>query len=552
MSTLLRRLPLRMQQRVSRERRRTWVLAFLGFFLITTAWSIASPMGSSPDEPAHLVKAAATARLEITPDHVRLEHTNGWAKYWLAFKLPANYATLDGQSSCYRGDPVASAACAKPFSGDTHTTLVETSAGQNNPIYYFPVGLPSLVSEGRAGLYGMRIASSALCALFLASALLTAYEWKRRRAWPMLAVFACGTPMALFLCGSVNPNGLEAVTAVLAWIAALSLVLDPDPALVGRRATRLAVAGVFLLNTRSIGPEWLTAVVSVALVAGGWRIVRELSRTTAMRVCAGVLVVGAVAAEAWQRYAESIAPSSALLPLFAKMNAHGVALEAMQRSSRYLDETIGLLGWEDTSLPPGVHYTWFAVLGLMVLLALSVGRIRDGVLLIALILGGFLIPIAAQVLEYRTMGISWQGRYGLAFVAGIPILAGTVLAAHGREFPRSLEFRAPIVAASFLAFADVLAFYWPMIRYGKKIKTSLLPTGMNWAPPGGWPASWALYLGGLAAVVGLFVVAGRHGVPTEPVHGDPDPGDLESADPAEYEGAFTMPASRRGAPVVQG
>ena len=144
-----------------------------------------------------MVKAVATARGEFVNSSSRHEIINGFEKTWLGYRLPAKYGTLDAMSACFR-NTLLSAACGEKFGTDNSTAIVETSAGNYNPAYYFPVGLPSLVFPGLGALYGMRLASALLNSALLAAAVGIAAGW-RRPGWPVLGVVACGTPMALFL-----------------------------------------------------------------------------------------------------------------------------------------------------------------------------------------------------------------------------------------------------------------------------------------------------------------------------------------------------------------
>ena len=44
---------------------RVWIVAFLAFFSLTAAWALASPLTAVPDEPSHMIKAAATVRGQL-------------------------------------------------------------------------------------------------------------------------------------------------------------------------------------------------------------------------------------------------------------------------------------------------------------------------------------------------------------------------------------------------------------------------------------------------------------------------------------------------------
>lgn len=81
----------------------------------------------------------------------------------------------------------------------------------------------------------MRFVSALLCSAMLASALVTAAEW-RRRSLAVLGVLAAATPMTLYMGGMVNPSGGEIAAGILVWTAMLSIVLSPDPRLLNHAA----------------------------------------------------------------------------------------------------------------------------------------------------------------------------------------------------------------------------------------------------------------------------------------------------------------------------
>jgi hypothetical protein len=478
---------------------RPWVLAFVGCFLLSAAWAFASPMSTSPDEPSHMVKAAATARGEFVAASTRHEVKDGFEKTWLGYRLPAKYSTLDGMSACFRLQHNKSASCGKPFGKDDTEKIVETSAGQNNPAYYYPVGLPSLVLSGTSALYGMRLMSALLGSALLAAAVALAAQW-RSPGWPMLGVLACTTPMALFLNGTVNPNGMEASAAVLAWTAALSLALDPRVDVATHRLILLTVGAVLLANSRSLGVFWLAAILVAALLLGGRRAWWELAKRKMLWVAAVLSTAGAVLAVLWTSYAESVTPT---LVSFPKLTNGFVAADVFWNSGNYVGEIVGDLGWLDTPLPPGTIIAWYGVFGLCALMGFGTGRRRDSVVLGSLIVGTVVIPIIAQVIQAKYFGIGWQGRYILAWVVGAPVLAGCTVSRHvGAELPRPVELRVPVAALIVLGLASAGAFYWSMIRYAHGGFEKYAPAPFHWTPPGGWLLLWLVYLAGSAALVG--------------------------------------------------
>jgi hypothetical protein len=486
---------------------RPWLLALIGFFLVSVGWAFASPMSTSPDEPSHIVKAAATARGEFVNSTSRHEVSGGFEKTWLGYPLPAKYATLDAMSACFR-NTLYSAACGQKFGTDNSTAIVETSAGNYNPLYYFPVGLPSLVLPGVGALYGMRVASALLNSALLAAAVGIAASW-RRPGWPVLGVVACGTPMALFLSGTVNSNGMEATAAVLAWTAGMSLALDddPKPGQVTRRAIGLAIGGVLLANTRSLGIAFVASVLIALAIIAGPRKLAWLARFRAVQIMTGVLVLGGVAAFLWNRYADTLVSSNLSFP---KLTPGVVFNEVFWSSGTYIMEAVGELGWLDVALPPGTIIAWFAVTGLLILCAFGVAKWREVLVMAVLVLGTATIPLAAQLLEYKRFGIGWQGRYILAWALGMPVLAGLLMARRiGSKLPSALERRVPIAASIVLGLAGLGAFYWSMTRYAHGGWRKYGITPILWTPPGGWILWWVVYAVGLAALVATVAVRRR-------------------------------------------
>jgi len=235
-------------------RTRVWVAGFLVFFGLSVAWALATPLTAVPDEPAHIVKAAATVRGELDGPPLTVTSTTGGVttqQILTGYRVPAGYAELPDMFRCYAFHTNQPASCATPMPDAKGEVLVGTSAGGNNPAYYLAVGWTSLLGHGEGGIYAMRIVSAALCSAFLASAVVTIVEARRRRGILLLGLVATATPTALFLNGSVNPNGIEVCSAILVWCALLGLLTEPRPELVGRRLTRAALASAVLVEVLS-------------------------------------------------------------------------------------------------------------------------------------------------------------------------------------------------------------------------------------------------------------------------------------------------------------
>lgn len=206
------------------------LLAFLAFLALALSWSLGTPLLSAADEPEHVVKAAAAVRGEFSGTQ-NIEHFVGWQRSYttpdyleVTYRLPQSLvAAREANEPCYAFHLDVAANClatankaATLAAGDTSTSHMDYF-----PLYYLAVGWPSLILNGDAAIYGMRIVSAIISALMLAAAFTTSI---RRRGAAALGVLAAATPVAVYYGAVVNPSGLEISSAVLAWASLLSIV----------------------------------------------------------------------------------------------------------------------------------------------------------------------------------------------------------------------------------------------------------------------------------------------------------------------------------------
>src|SRR5690606_24712188 len=117
---------------------------------LSSLWSLATPIAASPDEPAHLIKAAAVVRGQWTGPVT----DNG-----NAVRVPMYIAWTHAQT-CTAFNDEATAACQTPPPSDPGAeTDSATTAGTYNPLYYLLVGWLSLLFDDERGIYAMRIVS---------------------------------------------------------------------------------------------------------------------------------------------------------------------------------------------------------------------------------------------------------------------------------------------------------------------------------------------------------------------------------------------------------
>ena len=450
----------------------------LVIFVMSSGWALASPISSIPDEPAHIVKAAAVVRGELVGTQA------GEGGPLLAVQVP-RFIEHTNQITCFVRNVVATPKCSPAIPGDpTETVSGLTTAGLYNPVYYAAVGWPSLVASGFKAVYGMRLVSALLTSIFLALAF-SALSRLPRNKWAIITLAAAVTPMTLFLSGSVNPNSLEYGTT--AAIAA-NLLLLLKGSLKGRAmivpVTATTVAAALLANTKALSLLWLLVVVVAVLVLGTAAELKALLRRPA--VWAGAAVIGLSCAYAlwWVASHNSLASKP--------FDGAGLGFDAgaeimVDKTFLFMHGYIGQFGWLELDAPTGVMAVWTAVFFSAVLSGIIYGRGRYRIATIFLAAALLLLPILLQAVIITDQGMVWQGRYILAIFVPCLMIAGMALDnANPRPWP------APAVPALntlivLLAACQLLTFIWVLRRYVTGLALDIrwieMVRNPQWQPP---------------------------------------------------------------------
>jgi hypothetical protein len=473
--------------------RRQWWTTFALVSILSGLWSLASPLFSGPDEPAHIVHAAAIARGEWTGDEPQDDDAPQAA---LEVTVPEFFATDPGCFAFRRGVP---ASCL--IFGNDHDADVLTTAGRHPPAYYALIGVTSRgLPPGGLSVRLMRLAGVLLTGAFVASAV----RALRRTAEPRLA--ACGllvatTPMVLFVSGVVNPSGPEIAAAIALWASGAVLVSKAPEGVDGTLVTCAGAAASVLVLSRQLGPLFLVLIGLCLLATGTAKDIRRLLRAVRVRVWAAVVAACLVAQLAWV-----IAVNS----LDATLN-QGEGLDVPASMIRRLAigevyghyrQMLGVFGWQDTTAPALTWLLLTVVLGALVLLAVAFGSRRLVVVMLGVIALTILVPIVLEAQGADDAGLFWSGRYTLPLAVGVPVLAGLALA--GSEQRRILggSWLIPAVGGS-VAIAHILAFAQALRRYTVGYHGEL----QYWKEPH-WLDTWSVSLLSVAFVAAMvaFVV----------------------------------------------
>ena len=474
-------------------------LALLGTLLVLTiAWVFATPLGAVPDEPAHMIRAAASARGEavgVKPAGDEFGYPVVQVPDWVAesFHLP-----------CEVGDASKTAECVPSVGDDTTLTPSSSSSASNSPVFYTVVGLPSLFITGDAGLYAMRIMSAILTSLLLA-AMILALRAQSRTVWPVVAGFVTATPMVFFLGGSTNVNGVEAAGAGAVAAIALLLVrtkMTDKQLWIWSILLGLSVIGV--TSGRTVALLWVVIAAIVTLIIARPAKLLELIRKPAIWVGLAIIILAVVWVFVWfqfisitavdpRGYDEDRDPSLKLL------------LSIMvEYTFNWWGPWIGQFGWLEVSAPIGVQIIWQGAIAALLFGAFVMTRGRARVATIFIALAVFIVPIALQGSLWIEVGWIWQGRYMLPVYLILMVAVGVVLDMSTKPGATALQVRFIRAAIVLLAASHLITFVFVLRRFIVANQNWLaMFTQPEWQPPLTWIGISAVLAVGLALQVAL-------------------------------------------------
>ncbi len=436
-------------------------------------WAFGSPIGGSPDEPAHLAYAwgVTTGQGFGGPDPT-------------CEKQPCPRTDVDVPAGlipdpeCYRFQPHVPADCSGPSQEDPYPSYMT----RYPPPYYYVVGtaLWSGIELGMdpqdAGYLG-RVASAALVLSLLIPAAVMATIRD-----PRVVPFFVGslTAMALFMIGTVNPSGLE-ISAAIAMAVASGLLMR------GRStgAHLLLVYGAaWLAWSRPIGWLWaaMVLVFGIVLVAASQRSWKKsiVSFGWALPVSALAIATAVI----WFIYAlgvHSASSSGFSLPDGFIESALAILL----RWGGIIRENIGVLGWLDTPLPDLAMLMATGLLAVLMAGGFWAVRNRRVGWVVGVYFGSLLAGVTLLMAYQRFL---WQGRYVLpSFAAGLVFLGFA-------SVPDDRWRRWSSMIASGLWMIAIAAGLWLYTRYafGIEIVGRYMVPDLSgdaaWAGPiGAWP-----------------------------------------------------------------
>ena len=241
------------------------------------------------------------------------------------------------------------------------------------------------------------------------------------------------------------------------WACLTRVVTDPElPRRLLVLASLLAAAVVLM---RPIAIVWMVGMIVVALIASSAQRRRDLLARPLVAWAVGPMAVALAASWAWALYARIEVKDDRL----TNSLSFGAALrQSVDNWPEYLRQTIGVLGWLDTSLPTFVYAMWIAAVVVIAAIHVRSAAPRQLLALAALVAVWLVLPLIINGFTNSRAGLTYQGRYSLPIFTGLVFLPmwndrSTV------RWPRVPQRWLVGAVLAMVVVAEVAAF-WQMLR----------------------------------------------------------------------------------------
>jgi hypothetical protein len=490
-----------------------WLFLGVSGLSLVIAWMLASPVGASPDEQAHIEYSWGT----VTGQTIVGEHltTIPPGRTGTSVQVPQKLLQYP-PPGCYAFHADRPVAQCSPSPADNMQMRTQASyMSRYPPLFYAVEGVVLRTGtatdlSGPQVLYGARLVAAILSLLAVGSGV-----FLLSRRFPaqvvVLATLLAIPATAWFLAASVNPNGLEIAAAFM--LAAGVLALRVDQVAGARSITAILAVpiGTLLLAwTRPVSWIWAGLILGVLLVPTGqkdgtsWTQRLPVRRLGAVATTATILVL--TSAMVWFGYALQIRssdPSRLNEGGWNGLNPIGRVLLLVLHSGTIVTEQVGTFGWLDTPLPPLAVLAWVSITGM----AVAIWAVGRNTIVPRWSVGAVLgLGYLAALLDEYSGAWGWQGRYLIPVTAAVCVLAVPGLTA-GFEKLSALRTLIPWMMIALMA-VNALSVVWFLFRnvYGFKSGPGRLPS----APGPVGPPSWTppLGQGAVLALVALALACG--------------------------------------------
>jgi hypothetical protein len=400
------------------RRRRGVALILLGLVSVQIGWLLAVPVFYGIDEIDHVYRASSVARGHWQASNIEPEDGRG-----ALIPVPEDIVAA-ARAGCEELTYVGPDNCSPTSEPDAHgQVLIASAAATYNPAWYFVVGTAARPFDGAEAVLAMRLCSLLLCDLAIGAALWLLGSRTPSR-WANLGVVLACTPVLLYSSINAAPNGLGYCAGLLLWASLLTLPREPSAALKGP-LTGVAVSAPVLMATHSTGLLWVAMTLVCAAPVVLPRLMHAWTRSKGAIIAVGLaLAAAAVVNAAWVLSSGTndlrADGSYDYGPVPVKTLVQGLILWPLQ--------SIATLQTRNTAAPIAVYAVGAAMLAVFVLVGWRASRRAEKISMAAIAVMSLVIPLAATIAAYPRVAAAWQGRYGLALLLGIVVIAGTALA----------------------------------------------------------------------------------------------------------------------------
>lgn len=457
-------------------------MPFVLALVVLGSWSLASPIGSTPDDNFHLSSIWCAQGVD--------EQTCAEPPGKPTVRLVPD--ELAG-SACYAFDATASARCQSRMDGVLGPDVPVEHGNWNGgyPPLFYRVMSYLVVDDAGVSVVAMRMANSVILVGLIAG--LVWFLPRRLRRVVPLTLLLTSVPLGLSVYTSTNPSAWTLVMGATLWIAFYGSF-----EVTGRRRSALLAIAAFsaLLGAGSRADAGFFVLMSVAIVLLlRWRAFvgpRGQRLATVKSMWWAVLfavVAGLVSAWGFRSSGQSGAVSvgfgqgSGPYEGFQLLWVNAVDLPVVLFGSFGLG-IMGGIGWLDTPFNTAVGFLATAAWAAMVFLSWRwATRLR---ILALLALGGVLVgyPLYMLQVSQATVGTLFQPRYVLPVLI---IFTGVSLLGISRRMLSPLQVWALVLG---LGIAQALALFAQIRRYvtGNDVVSLDLSRGSEWW----WSAPWPI------------------------------------------------------------
>jgi hypothetical protein len=380
------------------------ILGILGMFLALSAWSVASPVGSSPDDDFHLgsIWCGAGDRSGLcepgsTPEKKRIPIA-------IAHSICFAY-NADADASCQTGNLVIS-------DGLFYETDRLNTTGLYPPVFYSMMSLFAS-DQLQISVVVIRLINALIFLALLASTWLLISPDKRRALLTSYAITMI--PLGFFLVPSTNPSSW-AISGIGALFFSVAELSDTQS---NKRQAALGITAViaFVLIAGSRGDGALFSIVAIAMAL----FVQPKIKMNTRWIYSSALLLAAVAAliffstgqasvanEGLNGTYDGTSQASSLNLLFANiLNIPSIAVGIFGSWG---------LGWLDTVMPSIVWTLGLMVAGAVAIVGFGNTNLKKNVAALLVLVAVYLLPLYVLYKSHAAVGAYVQPRYVLPLV----------------------------------------------------------------------------------------------------------------------------------------